>query len=277
MKDIKESRLRKKLKKNKLTDKQKAIIKRLIAIFILIIIILVLVLIVNKARILRVEIRGLKRLNAMDIMEEAGLSKYNNTSLFNIPKKDITSDIEKNVRIKVENIKASFPDLLIINVDERDTLFLLESNRGIYEITDDGYIIKNGNIYNYDVPYITGLSITQNSDKVEDEYAKYLASVIYELKKNHNEIYNLISEINAYGDDLILYPRGYQVQVILEKYVKAEKFVDLAAVLKTVQYQSNQTKRIDFRFRESVPYRIGPRTNPDDAAPLCVFENRRGV
>ncbi|WP_304330939.1 cell division protein FtsQ/DivIB [Brachyspira innocens] len=252
MKDTKESRLRKKLKKNKLTDKQKAIIKRLIAIFILIIIILVLVLIVNKARILRVEIRGLKRLNAMNIMEEAELSKYNNTSLFNIPKKDITSDIEKNVRIKVENIKASFPDLLIINVDERDTLFLLESNRGIYEITDDGYIIKNGNIYNYDVPYITGLSITQNSDKVEDEYAKYLASVIYELKKNHNEIYNLISEINAYGDDLILYPRGYQVQVILEKYVKAEKFVDLAAILKTVQYQGNQTKRIDFRFKEAI-------------------------
>ena len=185
-------------------------------------------------------------------MEEAELSKYNNTSLFNIPKKDITSDIEKNVRIKVENIKASFPDLLIINVDERDTLFLLESNRGIYEITDDGYIIKNGNIYNYDVPYITGLSITQNSDKVEDEYAKYLASVIYELKKNHNEIYNLISEINAYGDDLILYPRGYQVQVILEKYVKAEKFVDLAAILKTVQYQGNQTKRIDFRFKEAI-------------------------
>ena len=252
MKDTKESRLRKKLKKNKLTDKQKAIIKRLIAIFILIIIILVLVLIVNKARILRVEIRGLKRLNAMNIMEEAELSKYNNTSLFNIPKKDITSDIEKNVRIKVENIKASFPDLLIINVDERDTLFLLESNRGIYEITDDGYIIKNGNIYNYDVPYITGLSITQNSDKVEDEYAKYLASVIYELKKNHNEIYNLISEINAYGDDLILYPRGYQVQVILEKYVKAEKFVDLAAILKTVQYQDNQTHRIDLRFKEAI-------------------------
>lgn len=252
MKDTKESRLKRKLKKNKLTDKQKSLLKRLIAIFVLIIIILVLVLIVNKARILRVEIRGLKRLNAMDIMEEAGLSKYNNTSLFNIPKKDITSDIEKNVRIKVENIKASFPDLLIINVDERDTLFLLESSRGIYEITDDGYIIKNGNIYNYDVPYITGLSITQNSDKVEDEYAKYLASVIYELKKNHNEIYNLISEINAYGDDLILYPRGYQVQVILEKYVKAEKFVDLAAVLKTVQYQSNQTKRIDFRFKEAI-------------------------
>ena len=143
MKKFQENKLRRKLKKNKLTDKQKSFIKRIVLIAILIVIILVSALIVNKARILRVEIRGLERLNAIDIMEEANLSKYNNISLFNIPKKDIQSDIEQNIRIKVENIKASFPDLLIVNVKERETLFLLESNRGIYQITDDGYVIRN--------------------------------------------------------------------------------------------------------------------------------------
>lgn len=253
MKKFQENKLRRKLKKNKLTDKQKSFIKRIVLIAVLIVIILVSALIVNKARILRVEIRGLERLNAIDIMEEANLSKYNNVSLFNIPKKDIQSDIEQNIRIKVENIKASFPDLLIVNVKERETLFLLESNRGIYQITDDGYVIRNEAIYNYDVPYITGLTIDASpNEKIENEYAKYLSSVIYELKKEHNEIYNLISEINAYGNDLILYPRGYQVQVILEKYVKIDKFVDLAAILKTVQYQDNQTHRIDLRFKEAI-------------------------
>ncbi len=142
--------------------------------------------------------------------------------------------------------------MLIINVKERETLFLLESDTGIYEITDDAYIIKNEAIYNYDVPYITGLSINSSNKKVENDYSKYLSSVMYELKINHNEIYNLISEINAYGDDLIVYPRGYQVQVILEKYVKSEKFVDLAAILKTLQYQENQPHRIDFRFNEAI-------------------------
>ena len=252
MKNLKENKLRKKLNKNKLSDRQKNIIKRTAVIFILIIIIAASIFVINKARILRVEIRGLNKLNAIDIMEESNLSKYNNTSLFNIPKKEITKDIEDNPRVKVENIKASFPDLLIINVSERDNLFLLESNTGIYEITDEGYIIKNESIYNYDVPYVTGLNINPTNKKIENEYSKYLSSVIYELKTNYNEIYNLISEINAFGNDLILYPRGYQVQVILEKYVKAEKFVDLTAILKTIQNQGTQTHRIDFRFKEAI-------------------------
>lgn len=253
MKNFKENKLRKKLKKNKLTDKQKSMIKRIIIFFVLIIIILGSVIIINKARILRVEIRGLEHLNAIDIMEESNLSKYNNISIFNIPKEDIKKDIEsKNARIQVDSIKVSFPDLLIINVIERGTLFLLESSAGIYEITDDGHIIKNDFIYNYDVPYITGLTINPTNTIVENDYTKYLSSVIHDLKTNHNEIYNLISEINAYGDDLILYPRGYQVQVIMEKYVKSEKFVDLAAILKTLQYQENQTHRIDFRFKEAI-------------------------
>lgn len=252
MKDFKKNRLKKKLKKSKLTDKQKNIIKKIVIFFVLSIIILCFVVVINKSRILRVEIRGLETLNAIDIMEESGLSKYNNISIFNIPKNEIKLDIENNPRLQVDNIKVSFPDLLIINVIERDTLFLLESSTGIYEITDEGYIIKNDSIYNYDVPYITGLTINPTNKKIENDYSKYLSSVIYDLKTNHNEIYNLISEINAYGDDLILYPRGYQVQIILEKYVKTEKFVDLAAILKTLQYQDNETHRIDFRFKEAI-------------------------
>ncbi|WP_295155010.1 FtsQ-type POTRA domain-containing protein [uncultured Brachyspira sp.] len=252
MKNFKENKLRKKLKKNKLTGKQKSIIKRIIIFFVFIIIILSFAVIINKARILRVEIRGLEKLNPIDIMEEADLSKYNNVSIFNIPKEEIKKDIENNPRLKLSSIKISFPDLLIINILERDTLFLLEANSGIYEITDDGYIIKNDFIYDYDVPYITGLNINHSNAVLENDYSKYLLSVIYDVKINHNDIYNLISEINAYGDDLILYPRGYQVQVILEKYVKAEKFVDLTAILKTLQYQENQIHRIDFRFKEAI-------------------------
>ena len=252
LKNFKKNKLRKKLDKNKFSDKQQSIAKKIIIIAILAIIVIVSIISVNNARILRVEIVGLNKLNAIDIMEEANLSKYNNVSLLNIPKKEIKEDIENNPRIKVENIKVSFPDLLIINVKESDNLFLLESNTGIYEITDEGNIIKNESIYNYDVPYVTGLTINPANKKIESEYPKYLFSVLNDLKTNHNEIYNIISEINAFGNDLILYPRGYQVQVILEKYVKADKFIDLTAILKTIQNQENMAHRIDFRFKEAI-------------------------
>jgi len=157
--------------------------------------------------------------------------------------------------LEVESIKLSFPDLLIVNIKERETLFLLESDSGIYEITDEGYIIIGERVYNYDVPYVTGLTIDSadiKSEKIENEYAKYLASVIYEVKRDNRDVYNTISEINAFGRDLILYPRGYRARVILEKYVKPVKFVELAAVLKTLQDQATRTYRIDFRFNEAI-------------------------
>ena len=247
-----ESKLRKKLRKNKISQKQKEILKKMfLSIFGLIIICISVILIIN-AKVLRVELRGLNFLNPIDIIEEAGLSKYNKRSFFNIPKKEIKREIEKNIRLEVENIKLSYPDLLIINLKERETLFLLESDTGIYEITDEGYIIKNDIIYNYDVPYITGLIINPTNTKIENDYTQYLASVIYEVKKNNKDIYNIISEINAFGKDLILYPRGYPVQIILEKYVKASKFVELAGILKTIQGQASKTYRIDFRFNEAI-------------------------
>ena len=247
-----ESKLRKKLRKNQMSKKQKDILKKMFISLLGLIFICVLIIIINKAKVLRVELRGLNFLNPIDIIEEAELSKYNNRSFFNIPKKEIKSEIEKNIRLEVENIKLSFPDLLIINLKEKETLFLLEAETGIYEITDEGYIIKNDIIYNYDVPYITGLTINPTNTKIENDYTQYLVSVIYEVKKNNKDIYNLISEINAFGNDLILYPRGYPVQIILEKYVKASKFVELAAILKTVREQASATYRIDFRFDEAI-------------------------
>lgn len=251
-KTFNESKLRKKLQKNKLNQKQKKLIKKIVLYFLLIIFIVGIIFVFNKAKVLRVEIRGLKLIAPITIIEEANLSDYNNKSLFLIPKKEIKQRIEKNIRLQVESIKISFPDLLIVNIKERETLFLAESKNGIYEITDDGYIIRNSSIYNYDVPYITGLTITSTNEKIENDYTKYLRSVLYELKTNNYDIYNLISEINAFGKDLILYPRGYQVQVILDKYVTANKFVDLVAILKTVHDQATLTYRIDFRFNEAI-------------------------
>ncbi len=247
-----ESKLRKKLRKNKMSKKQKDILKKMFISLLGLIFICILIIIINKARVLRVELRGLNFLNPIDIIEEAELSKYNNRSFFNIPKKEIKNEIEKNIRLEVENIKLSFPDLLIINLREKEILFLLETDTGIYEITDEGDILKNDIIYNYDVPYITGLTVNSTNAKMENDYTQYLVSVIYEVKKNNRDIYNLISEINAFGKDLILYPRGYPVQIILEKYVKASKFVELAAVLKTVREQASKTYRIDFRFDEAI-------------------------
>ena len=84
-----ESKLRKKLRKNKMSKKQKEILKKMFISLFGLIIICISVVLISKAKVLRVELRGLNFLNPIDIIEEAELSKYNKKSFFNIPKKEI--------------------------------------------------------------------------------------------------------------------------------------------------------------------------------------------
>lgn len=248
----KESKLKKRLRKNELTEKQKKALKVLFLVLAIVVFIIGIVFIFNKAKVLRVEMTGLQTISAIDVIKTSGISKYNNYSLIFLPYKDIKESIEKNPLLKVTGMKPSFPDLLVINVEERGTLFLLEHKGRIYEITDDGYIIFKSAINNYDVPYLTGFNIDTNNITVEDEYTKYILNTLKELKDKDFNVYNSISEINAFGKDLIVYPRAYPVKVILEKYVKADKFIELAAILKTMQNQNKYVSEIDFRFKEAI-------------------------
>lgn len=248
----KESNLKKRLKKNELNKKQKKAYFITILSIVIILLLFVLVFIFNKAKIIRVEIRGLNRLNAIDVINESGLSQYNNHSVIMLPYDKIKKEVEKNPILKVINIKTSLPDTLIIEVEERGTLFLLEYKGRIYEITDEGYVIFKSSIENYDVPYVTGLNIDPENNTVKDEYTKYITDVLYHLKIKDINVYNSISEMNAFGKDLIIYPRVYPVKVKVEKYIKTDKFIELAAILKTLQTQNKYVSEIDFRFKEAI-------------------------
>jgi len=210
------------------------------------------VILLRSSVLLRVEVRGLNRLNAVDVINQSGVAIYNNKNLFFIPKDDVRNNIEKNKLIKVIDIKIAIPDLLIIEVEERDTVALLEYEGRIYEVVDDNYIIINNLVVNYNVPYITGLEIEIGNEKIENEYTKYVIDLFSNLKKNNKDVYDTISEINGFGNDLILYPRIYRTRVLVEKYVKEEKLIELAAILKALQDRGEYVSEIDFRFNEAI-------------------------
>ena len=97
MKDFKDNKLRKKLKKNKLSDKQKSIIKKIIIFLILAIIILGVVVIINKARILNTGI-------LLDNIKEANQIDDNNNYIY--------SNIER-YKIILKNNKIFFKEYVI--------------------------------------------------------------------------------------------------------------------------------------------------------------------
>ncbi len=210
------------------------------------------IILLRSSALLRVEVRGLNRLNAVDIINQSGVSVYNNKNLFFLPKDGIQSNIERNKLIKVLDIKIAIPDLLIIEVEERDTIALLEHEGRIYEVVNENYLIINNLVVNYNVPYITGLKIETGKETIENEYTKYIIDLLNKLKKDNKDVYDTISEINGFGDDLIIYPRIYRTKVLVEKYVKEEKIIELAAILKALQERDEYVSEIDFRFNEAI-------------------------
>lgn len=224
----------------------------LVIVFAVIVILVSFTILFRSSVLLRVEVRGLNRLNAIDVINQSGISIYNNKNLFFIPKAEIKNNIEKNKIIKALSVKISLPDLLIIEVEERDTIALLEYEGRIYEVISDMYIIINNLVVNYNVPYITGLEVDSQNDKIENEYTKYLIDILLDLKKDNKDVYDTISEVNGFGNDLIIYPRAYKTKVLVEKYVKKEKLIELAAILKTLQNRGEQASEIDFRFNEAI-------------------------
>lgn len=234
-------------------------IKQLIKRFFVLILILVVVIIISASFLLvkntklnKIEYIGLKRLNALDIEYVANLVKYNKKSIYGVSAKKIREDVERHNLVRVKSIERHFPDTIIINIEEKPIIALLEHGGKIYEVTDDLILIRMVRVFSYDVPYLTGLSIDTNKSIIDDEYTKYLINTLTFLRTNDNNIYNMISEINAFDKDLVLYPRAYKTKVILEKNIKAEKLEKLSAILKTLQDTGKRASIIDFRFKDAI-------------------------
>lgn len=251
-KRINKAKIYRELMQSASTDKRKRAYIFIILFAVVLILFVSFIILYNSMKLLRVEFNGLVRTHAPAIIKEANLTKYSGKSLITLPTDDIKKDVEKNPLLKVSSIKRVFPDLIIINIEERETLVLLEYNGKIYEVSDDLFIIRENVIVNYDKPYLTGFIIDDKKLKVEEPYTKYILNLLNEIKISDISLYNTISEINAFGEDLIIYPRVYPVKIFAEKYIKAAKIKNIAAILKTLIDQQEYVKEIDYRFSEAV-------------------------
>ncbi len=198
----------------------------------------------------RVEVNGINRSTGVDVISIAAIPK--NKNIFFISKESVKNNIEKNPLFIVKDILLKPPDMLSITIEEREAIALLEYQGGLVEITADKYILKESSIYNYNLPYLTGFNIDLKIDTVEDHHTKYIAQILGDLYKNNINVFNIISEIDGSGIDLIIYTRGYNIKVITEKYVAKNKFIKLASILTLLKNSDGDVMEIDMRFDEAI-------------------------
>lgn len=247
---VKKQKQKRKNRPKPLSPKVKKIIQISVVIFVFILIFFSFYIGKDFFILKNVEIKGNDRVDAYDILALSGLTDKEN--LFFISKNKIRDNVEKNILLKVANISLKLPHTVSITVEERKAIALLDQKGRIYEITGEGYILREKDIFSYDLPYLTGFEIDPKLKNVQDDYTKHIITTLENLRKNERYAYDILSEINGRGKDIVIYPRGYNVTILTEKYVSEKKLSHLAAILQALKEQDKKASKIDFRFSEAV-------------------------
>lgn len=247
---VKKQKQKRKNRPKPLSPKVKKIIKIATVVFVFILIFFSFYIVKDFFILKNVEIKGNERVDAYDILALSELTDKEN--LFFISKNKIRDNVEKNILLKVANISFKLPNTVSITVEERKAIALLDRKGRIYEITGEGYILREKDIFSYDLPYLTGFEIDPKLKNVQDDYTKHIITTLENLRKNERYAYDILSEINGSGKDIVIYPRGYNVTILTEKYVSEKKLSHVAAILQALKEQDKKASKIDFRFSEAV-------------------------
>ena len=216
---------------------------------------------INIFNISNVEVTGNKVLSFKDVVDILDLSSTNN--IFQISINKLKNKLELHPRIKTVKIKRILPDKLIINIEERDPVALINIKKdlgnNIYEIDAEGKLIgEEPHIQGYDLPIITDYQVKDVilGDKVTNNS---VISVLNSLKKINSEIYNfnkIIAEININEEiderSITLYLDLYNIKVIFGKQFTEDKLYKLNSFLLACKDKLNQIEYIDYKYNEIV-------------------------
>lgn len=141
-----------------------------------------------------VVVRGCREVTEQEVIAVASLSPGQN--LFSISLKKIAHRIERNPWIKEVRVGRELPDRLIMEIEERIPLALVERNNRFKIVDQDGVLFKDlGRKDNFDLPILTGCN---NDERIQsDLFKKTLALLMYFSDAKQGVIaYDNISELN---------------------------------------------------------------------------------
>ena len=150
---------------------------------ILLVLLVVLYMFTDISKVDKVEINGEKLVAKKDI--EKALNIKSDSRIYNLPMSEMKSKIEKIEGIKNVEIKRRFPNDLIVNVKEYETIGLIKNKKGYEPLLENGSTIKK---LSTDLPIDVPI--------LNDFTSKKLNKIVPELKKVKPKVKSMISEIN---------------------------------------------------------------------------------
>jgi cell division septal protein FtsQ len=195
----------------------------------------------------KVNISGYNILDKEDY--ENILSEFKVQSINNYKLRDISNKIEKNPYVKAVQVSRQFPNVIKINIVERKPLAIINLDEQLM-LDKDAFVLPN---HHYSdtalIPVLSGFNPAKDlypyGEKTFSVKVKEAISILNQLSKSYNTLYNNISEITLNNnDDYVIILSDRPTRVILGK----KDIITKLNILKNFDKSLGQRQLTDFRL-----------------------------
>ena len=177
------------------------------------------------------------------------VSEFKIESINNYKLREISNKIEKNPFVKAVQVSRQFPNVIKINIVERKPLAIINLDEKLM-IDNDGFVLPN-HIYGDGllIPVLSGFNPAKDlypyGEKTLSIKVKEAISILNQLSKSYNKLYNNISEITLNNnDDYVIILSDRPTRVILGK----KNIMTKLNILKTFDKSLGQRQLTDYRL-----------------------------
>jgi cell division protein FtsQ len=202
----------------------------------------------------RIIIEGNNLLSADAVIKSSGIKL--GASLYEYDLKDIETRVLKNPYVKYALVQRNLPSVVEITIVERKPIALLFSDRPYYMDAEKKVFSYNFHKELLDLPVITGAGSELGSKAFyEDNRLDSVILILNKILKEHEDIYNTVSEINiSDSNNFICYTTNENIPILLGKGDLRSKFDNLETFLikNIVSSDLKKIEFIDLRYRDQV-------------------------
>ena len=206
-------------------------------------------------------IKGNIYLSFNDIIDIIDLKKGDN--MFNISLGKLKQALEFHPRIEHVFIKRELPNKIIITLNERKPLVLLNLKKEIghclYEIDKNGFIIgEHPYISNYDLPVVTGMEFNNAvpGGQLNDKVFLRILKVLSGIEDKYYDFRRYVAEINIRkafkNSDITLYLNHYNTRVFFGENFTEDKLRKLNSLLMVIGERISDLEYINFKYDEAI-------------------------
>ncbi|MEH7177268.1 cell division protein FtsQ/DivIB [Neobacillus vireti] len=172
----------------------------------------------------KVTVKGNELLSTNEVIETAKISKE--TNIWSVRKNIIAVDLEQKNVIKNANVKIKWPNSVIIEIEERNKIAYIKSDKSYYPVMENGKVLMDREVT--ELPVNAPILFKFKEGTILKEMVSSLEELPDEVRNAISEIHHTPKKADEYHISLFMND-GFEVSATLRSF--SEKMIHYPSII----------------------------------------------